>query len=353
MEILVLDTDFTPVTVLDVFESSIWTDRYCGYGDFEIYTKMTEKAFNALRQDYYLWMNGSEHIMIIESCQIKFDVENGNYLIVTGRSYESVLDRRIVWTQTILKGNLQNGIQLLLNENAISPSDPNRVIPNLIFEASVDPLITSLTVDAQFTRTELYETIKSLCATNGIGFKISLSDTTNKLVFKLYAGTNRSQDQLVHPYVIFSPSFENIINSNYVESKKDFKNLTVVAGEGEGVDRKTTVIGNAVALARREMYTDARDLSQTVDGVLIPELEYLAQLAQRGYEDLVEHLPTQSFEGQVDTTRMFVYGTDFFMGDIVQIVSEYGIGSKARITEIISSQSESGVEVYPTFEMIE
>ena len=41
------------------------------------------------------------------------------------------------------------------------------------------------------------------------------------------------------------------------------------------------------------------------------------------------------------------------MGDIVQLVSEYGIEGKARVAELIRSQSTDGIDVYPTFTMIE
>jgi hypothetical protein len=352
MELLILNTNLESVAILDTFESLIWTERYCGYGDFENYSKASMELFSMLRPDYYLWTKGSNQVMIVEDHKIKYDAESGAHLITTGRSLESILDRRIVWETTILSGSLQNGIKKLIDESIISPTIADRTIPNFIFELSTDPVITSLTVKAQFTRTNLYETIVKLCTVANIGFRVTLSDT-NQFVFKLYAGADRSYDQLVNPYVIFSPKFENILNSDYFESKKNLKNVTVVAGEGEGDARKTTVVGSGVGLNRREMYTDARELSQTVDEVTMSDTDYLAQLAQKGAEDLSENTLEQSFEGQVDTSRMFTYGEDFFIGDVVQIVSEYGIEATARITEIIHSQSTDSVEVYPTFTILE
>lgn len=352
MELLVLDTNLVSVDILDTFESLIWTERYCKYGDFENYSKASMELFTMLRPDYYLWTKGSDQVMIIEDHKIKYDAESGAHLITTGRSLESILDRRIIWDQTVLSGSLQNGIKKLIDESIISPTIGDRAIPNFIFELSTDPIITELTIEAQFTRTNLYETIVKLCTVANIGFRVTLSDV-NQFVFKLYSGTDRSYDQFINPYVIFSPKFENILNSNYSESKKPLKTVTVVAGEGEGLDRITKVVGGGAGLSRREMYTDARDLSQTVDEVLIPEVDYLAQLAQRGYEDLSENTLEQSFEGQVDTSQMFKYGEDFFLGDVVQIVSEYGIEAKAQITEIIRSQSIDGIDVYPTFTILE
>lgn len=40
MELLVLNTTFESIAVVDTYESLIWTDRYNAYGDFEIFFAM-------------------------------------------------------------------------------------------------------------------------------------------------------------------------------------------------------------------------------------------------------------------------------------------------------------------------
>ena len=350
MEILVLNTKLEAVAILDNFESLIWTERYYGYGDFEIFTQATTEFFNVMMEDYYLWVSGSDHVMIIEDLAIKSDLENGNRLIVTGRSIESIIDRRIIWEQTVLTGNFQNGIKQLLDENVISPTDPDRKIENFLFEASTDPIITALTIDAQFTRDNLYTSIQNLCSAKNIAFRVTLS-AANKFVFKLYSGTDRSYSQFANPYVIFSPKFENLLNSNYKQSKKGLRTVTIVAGAAEGSNRKTTIVGSGVDLERRELYTDASSTSQNVGRVRSTDEEFLVQLTQKGTEALSGSNITQAFDGEVDNNGMFKYGIDFFMGDVVQIASEYGMTSKSRVTELIRSQSTEGESIIPTFDM--
>ena len=314
---------------------------------------MTDTILKYIRQDYYVQNRDSEHVMIIEKLRITSDAEDGNHITVTGRSLESILDRRIVWGQKTISGNLQNGIQTLLNENVISPSDNSRKISNFIFEASTDPAITSLKIDAQYTGDNLYDVISKICSERSIGFKVTLNDN-KQFVFKLYAGADRSYDQEINPYVIFSPKFENIINSNYVESKSALKTVTLIGGEGEGSARRYTTVGGGNGLNRRELFTDARDISSDVgNGVTLTNAEYIAQLQQRGREKLTENTDVTSFEGQVETTVMFKYGEDFFNGDVVQIANEYGHETKARIVEIVMSEDEEGSSVYPTFKTIE
>ena len=121
MDVMILNTDLDAVSIVDTYESFIWTDRYYAYGDFELYEAMRDGLLDYIKQDYYLQSKESEHVMIVEKIQITSDTEDGNHVTVTGRSLESILDRRIVWGQKLLSGNLQNGIKTLLNENVISP----------------------------------------------------------------------------------------------------------------------------------------------------------------------------------------------------------------------------------------
>ena len=82
-------------------------------------------------------------------------------------------------------------------------------------------------LEAQYTGDNLYDVIQKICEEQGIGFKITLNDE-KQFVFELYAGSDRSYDQTENPYVIFSPKFENIINSNYIESKASLKTVTLL-----------------------------------------------------------------------------------------------------------------------------
>lgn len=482
MDLLILDDKLEPVSVLDTYNSLIWTDRYHECGDFEIYTRMSADLLSFIKQGYYISRKDSEHVMIIEKLLITADSEEGDYLTISGRSLESILDRRIIWGLKILTGTFQNGIKTLLNECIISPSNPDRKIDNFIFEESDDPEITRLALNAQFTGDNLYEAIVSMCTERGIGFKVTINEE-NKFVFKLYNGLDRSYEQTDNTYVVFSPGFDNLISSNYIESKSSLKNVTLVGGEDQGSNRRYTAVGNISGLERRELFTDARDISSddtedftaefsftqfphqvfndstktfvsdtffnsamadlsrypgrtisitiprytkagggssnystiildsskkyiatlkkwdTYEGsenygsldtyeIVLPENvsyiytstysqealdqhvyhgsvhdfecattkisndEYVNLLRQRGKEKLAENADVLSFEGEAETTMMFRYGEDFFNGDIVQVADAYGHETRARILEIVTSDSDSGYTVYPTFSMI-
>lgn len=352
MDLLVLNKNLDVIAIVDVYESIIWTERYYEYGDFELYTAMTQDLLNYIKTDNYIQRVGSDRVMIIEEIRIDTDSETGNHITITGRSLESILDRRVIWSQTTISGNLQNGIKKLINENIISPSKEERKISNFIFKDSTDSQITGLTIEAQYTGDNLYDVISKVCEEKSIGFKVSLNEN-KQFVFELYAGADRSYEQTNYPHVVFSPNFDNIINSNYLESKENLKNVALVGGEGEGTARKYLAIGNTSGLDRRELFVDARDISsEGEDGETLTTEQYNELLKQRGNEYLADYTDLVSFEGAVETNIMYKYGVDFFDGDIVQIANEYGHEAKVRILEVVISENEEGNSVYPTFKTI-
>lgn len=349
MFVYILDKNFENIGLVDVFKSIIWTDRYQEAGDFELACSPDPEIMNHAQIDYYAVNPESEHVMIIEGREVDTDAEDGNQFVVTGRSLESILERRIVWKQTTISGSLQNGIKQLLMDAFIEPEDPDRKIENFIFEESDDPAITELTLEAQYTGDNIYDIVKSLCAENEIGFRIFL-DSENRFVFRLYKGVDRSYAQDANPYVVFSPGFDNIINSQYAETVRDYKNVAWVGGEGEGTSRKFAQSGSASGVSRREVFVDARDVSsENENGSAMTKAEYNAALQNRGTKELSARPWAKSFEGEVDATNGFVYGTDFYLGDMVQVANEYGMEGPSLVSEMVWAQDEEGYSCYPTF----
>ena len=348
MNLFVLDRNFSPVAVVDTYESLIWADRYYECGDFELYTVMSDDILQKIKMGYYLVNDNSDHAMVVEKIRIDYDVETGNHITIAGRSLESILDRRVVWGQQVLSGNLQQVVKSLLDASFINPSKTSRKVPNFIFKETDDPVILGIEINAQYTGDNIYEVIKSLCTDCGVGFKLCLNDDY-QLEFELYSGVNRSYDQSENSFVIFSPTFDNMINSNYIESEEPFKNVALIGGEGEGSARKYAAVGDFTGLDRKELFVDARDISSTSEDQTISNDEYQKMLQQRGKEKLSETTPITSFEGEGETTQLFVYGRDFSKGDIVQVANEYGHETKARVLEVIMSEDENGFSVYPTF----
>lgn len=355
MEPIILDSSMTAVDVVDLFDSFIWTERFNLPGEFELYLPTNAPGLSFIVPDNFVQLKQSKRTMIIESLYLNTDIEEGNQYVVKGRSLESILDRRVIRYQTILNGSLQTGVATLLNQNAISPSDTNRKITKLIFEASTDPLITGLTFKDQFHGETLLDAITYICKSAGIGFKITVN-TLGQFVFKLYAGVDRSYGSLGDSIVLFSPKMDNLTTSQYLFSRKDHKTTTLVGGEGEGFIRKTLDVdrsgGPLTELDRREGFEDASNISSSYSGGTLSLAEYNELLAYRGQSYLSEHRDFEAFDGQVDPNINYVYDVDYELGDLVQIENEYGLTGTTQVKEYIFSEDKTGEKVFPTFEKV-
>lgn len=342
MQTILLNKNFESIDIIDYFNSFIWSDRFCDAGDVELYIGTNYQKVNQILKDYYLVFDESEHGMIIEEKEIQTDPENGSYWIITGRSFESILYRRIIWNKTTISGNLQTAIKKLINENIINPSISNRKISNFIFKDSTDSAITSLTIDTlEYQGEYLFDVVQKICSDKKIGFKVTLN-TSNQFVFQLYAGIDRSYEQEANPYVVFSPRFDNLVNSSFYESCKDYKNVVLVAGS-KGSDAKTyRSVGSGSGIERRETYLDT-SVDQDVSNIN-------SYLDQKGNEELNNNKIKEVVDAEIDTTRMYVYNEDFFLGDSVQVEDEYGNSKKGRLEEMVYSQDDQNGETrIPTF----
>lgn len=361
MDLYVLDKEFRTVAILDVYESFIWTDRYDEYGDFEAYFSPHEEIMQYMIAGNYIWRRDSEHLMIIKKIEITTDPVDGDHVIVTGESLESILRNRVIAEQTVLSGSLQNGIKILLDQTIINPKSRDRRIPNFIFKESTDTAITGLKLEAQYFGENLYDVISDVCYNENLGFKITLNDN-NEFVFELYKGVDRTYDQNEHPYIIFSNRYDNLINSDYIYNVDNVRNVAYIMGEEpedseESKNQIVEVAGSGTGLDRKEIFVDGSNLKsyyrdEEGQELAISEEEYRSQLKQKGLEELAEYFAEESFDGQIQDGYQWVLGVDYFMGDIVQVENQYGKSAKCRIVEMISSEDTSGSAYYPSFETV-
>lgn len=364
-DLYILNENFETHAIVDTYKSFIWTERYYEAGDFEIVVPASKEALDIFRDGYYAYFPAityntksiNDQLCVIEKREIASDVESGTMLTVSGRDALSYLDRRILWKQTNIKGKLVDGVKRMLNENVITPSDANRKMP-ISWVQPTSSAILGYDVDAQYLGENLYDTLVTLMKSYHVGIEMypKLEDRKGEFNFGMYAGLNRSYDQSDNSYVVFSPNFDNLINANWINGSADWKNTTLIGGEqDENKNRKYQTFADNGSyysgLNRREIFTDASSVSSKIEGTdqSMSANEYNQKLIQAGKDELADHQIDTSFEGKAETTRMFRYNVNFFMGDIVTVEDAYGNQSSSRITEYVYSEDENGTDSYPTF----
>lgn len=367
-EIRVMDRNYSTYAIVDSFISFLWVDRYSSAGEFEIVFPASENLLAIFSIGAYLGIRESDQIMMVETVELISDIENGDTLTVAGRSLSALLSRRIIWGFKVLSGNIDAAIRTILNDSIISPTDLKRKIDGFEFGGFYDSAIVKQ-IEAQYYGDNVYDVVTDLCKENNIGYKI-VPGKSNPYTFYLYSGIDRSYAQNKNPWVIFSSKFENLLSSNYRKSILEFKNATLVSGSGQDDSKiAVDVLSDAsTGLDRYEVYTNASDLSNDTSIVdQIPDLtdevkeeiikllteKFKDQLSQKGSEELAKCQKLDEYDGEIDASIQYVYGEDFFLGDIVQIRTVYGNNKAVRITEVAISHDSSGKTIVPTFESLD
>lgn len=345
MDLLIYDEEFKLLDIVDTGSSVIWANRFRQCGDFELYIPTSADLLELLQEDRFVGRPDDDMLCIIEKVVANTDEENGDYMTVTGRCVRSILDRRIVWEQTALNDTVENVMRRLVTDAFISPAIAARKYDKLVL---APPHGYTETISTQYTGDNILEAIEKLCTTYNYGFKITLQG--GLLVLDFYKATDRSKNQEENTPIIFSEEYDNLTASTYTKDKTAYKSVALVAGEGEGSARRRTVVGRSTdqaGLHRRELFVDAKDISSN-DGE-ITDTEYMAQLSVRGHTAITQAAQVESMEGTVEPRQMYKYGTDYYMGDIVSVVTKYGIQSTTQVLEVVESWDENGYECTPTF----
>lgn len=87
--------------------------------------------------------------------------------------------------------------------------------------------------------------------------------------------------------------------------------------------------------------------------VYLYDIVYFSLLQSRGIDKLSEFGVRQEFEGVALPQITFIYNRDYFLGDIVRVENQFGIGTTARIAEVTETFDENGHNVAPKFEYFE
>ena len=344
---------FDAIGEINQFTSLMWPDKFNGHATFELWAPITQENKELIKKGNILWCGG-DNAAIIEIIQSDVNDKGEKTYKVKGRTLEMLLTTRIVWgTYSCSNKYSSTAMYEIVNENCVNPVKAARKIPFL--ECAEDEQIGKQ-ITHQKTGGEVYEALTSLASDADIGFCVLFRPREKKLIFKVIEGVDRSIMPAstfdVNP-VIFSTDLEDILKSSYYTNDQDVKSVALVAGEGEGSERKKVISGDDTSegFLRRELYVDARDLQSEVSTSSIPEDEYEAMLNNRGDEKLSECVVTETFDAtmRVAGNVQYVYGVDYNKGDKVIVQdTELGVQVIGKITEV-SENFDDEYELIITF----
>ena len=360
MDVYILDSEFNKVGVLDKYSSLIWTDRFASYGDFKLKIDPREKYADKLVRGGYL-SNGlrsmeeyGRELMRIETVEKKAGMLN-----VSGRSLVSfLLDRVIGSALNIGSYDYDNGglypprmvlYELVNNACNAALMHADDKIPHIyvVSHATDTPVI-----DVVVKGGTVYQRVKETADAYDIGFSMyykrdpSWADGIYNIVFDSYFGVNRTSQQLAVPEVIFGESLDTLTNTTELLSEQDYKNVAYVFGKDLSISIGIGDGARVTGFDRRVLAVEATDITGTTT-------KARENLTNRGIAELKKYNRVNAFDGELVLPLKYVYGVDYFMGDIVELRSASGTKSFRRVTEFIRASDASGERSFPTLTEID
>ncbi|MBF1389144.1 MAG: hypothetical protein HXN16_00095 [Porphyromonas sp.] len=257
--------------ICEDYKSVIWTERFHGFGDFKLTVPGTLENLQIYQLDYYLYTKGTNKLMIIEQVELNTEYSKQSMLTVSGRSLESILDRRVmhpypIWEGTRLcmhertKGKVKDVIKhytnlLFKQRDSLDTSHERHVtgfgwysvdeLPNGIrkgrpvssmdignIRANANGTVRNMTRNADYSHAAYddtdpyimegswYKLVQNLTDLTMSGWAIEHDGEDPYYWYGYtYNGVNRTFNQGERPPVVFSPKYDNLSKATYFKSK--------------------------------------------------------------------------------------------------------------------------------------
>lgn len=357
MDLYILDSLLRRETVVDRYKSLIWTERFQEAGDFQLVVQSTLENRTRYKAGMWLALSESYRVMKIETIQDKTDEDGAALLEISGPSIEIITDDRVAFN---VKDDLTTNPKWIITD---TPGDVARkvfhdiCVTGILDTHDIIPFITDLVllpadnipepgddVTVEIEPDSVYNVVKGICEPYDLGFRLLRNFDNTQLTYQIYSGVDRTSQQDIYPAVIFSPDLENLKNTTELKSVAGVKNMAYVYSNlGFEMVVGTDVDPNLVGFERQVMVVKTDDFDEGT-----PAGTVTAQMQQKGREALAAVRSFQGFDGEVSQSTQYKYGTDYNLGDLVELHGHDGIASNMRVTEQIFVNDDEGERSYPT-----
>lgn len=361
MELRVLNKLYQPVSIVEDYESLIWTERFCDVGDFELHIS----SYPSVREDYahgtLLGIDISDRIMMVNSFEEKTEDSGKRVSIIKGNSLESIFKDRIIAPNLLgLKPNetadyskmsmtappgqiMRNVVTLACFVGTLSANDKFITIK---YNLPIDPLDIPEPADkitAEIPIGTVFDAIKQIGENWDLGFSIAKERTSQNLAFRVYSGRDRTTSQTKNAPVVFSPELDNLTDVTEISTTIDSKNVAYVFGADKALAVYPEGMDPSVAgFERRVMHVLAEDISSENTTNVVEALTAI------GRAELAKHRTVRAFDGEIRQDSQYLYSRDYNLGDIVEMRIADGTSNRMRVTEQIFVSDANGVKSYPT-----
>ncbi len=351
--------------LINNLKTKMWIERYRDISDFEFVANADTMMHLILPIGSLISHTESAEVMVVENHEIKEESGKETEIKITGRSFESFLENRIVGSNKFWPNpgvvsdeymlwaalSWEQAVTLITNHIDITQViDPKDAILNI--KVITDVIGTGDFVSRPIKRGDVYSRLLELMQVDDLGIKTvrpgvrsPLGFTDPNMAIVIHRGEDLTQE------VAFSYATGEIQSADYLWSNKKLKNAALVIGKwieivvkdaSDGYDRRMMLV-NAADID--ESFVDAPGAGDRVNIVLAMEARGQAVLAAQKEIVLVNTVPTR------DST-VYKYREHYGVGDIITVDGQYNKTSSMRISEYVEMEDETGESGYPTLTAI-
>lgn len=370
---LYLDWDFRVVAILEGYDSIIWNEKFNDVGDFEFQIPADSKIADAILQNDggFIFNTFSRVVMAITKSTENYDIEEGNFLIISGICLLGfALGKRVIPTPTSifqptddrisaiicdlvrqnlgsLAGSLRQWSRLAIGNQTSNNASSPRLPTNSALQLNVGDSLSSVVLD--------------LLQSYGLGASFLLNHMTRIVTFVVHESVDRTL--IDENRVVLSSLYDTLVTSSYSEETTALVNTLVVIGNDaleDNIPREIITIDKyetpTTGIWRSESF-----VALPIDGVIVSgteerpmtDAEYVSSLTTAGRAELAkpEYGYQIDFEGEVIDTKHARYGKDFFLGDLVIFQSPLRYrGGIMRVESVLYADDVGeGKRIIPSF----
>lgn len=242
MDIKIYDKSLKKIKMLDKFSYFTASQAYNKVGNFEL--RCPVDLFQWLENGNYLMhSNDFQHAYVVEYVEKDTDEEGVEYLLVKGRSIDSIFDRRIcIGERTFQTIEPAQIISQLITDNVTAPADAARKINDVEIANLVNADEGGTDYSCDYSN--LLNDIITLAQNAYIGFNTYILD--GKIIFNTYKGVNRTEQANTNVTIltnaaqtanmdsgISSLRYWNLIRNIYSDWQEHYP-LEIIKGGGYG-----------------------------------------------------------------------------------------------------------------------
>lgn len=351
--------------LINGLKTKMWIERYIDLGEFTFTADADDRIQNILPIGTLISHVNSSEIMVVENHEIREDVGKETEVKITGRSFESALENRIVGSNkawptvataeddyTLAPALVWNQAVTLIQDHIGSAFviDPDDALMHV--QILTDVVGTSEEIERILKRGDVYSRLIELLTIEGLGIKTARPGVRSPLGFaspNMAIVIHRGEDLTAE--VAFSYATGEIQSADYLWSVKKLKNAALITGRFI----ETVIKDASEGYARRWMYVDASDIDgdYSVEPTGSDRTDVLAAMTIRGQEALAAQnsLALVKTEPTKDS-RVYRYREHYGVGDIITVDGQYSQTAPMRISEFVETEDENGESGYPTLSAV-